>query len=43
MAMTVEKVGNVGMTKQLRSARLSFDKTVRFTFQYLHIMNDSSP
>ena len=31
------------MTKQLRSARLSFDKTERFTFQYLHTMNDSSP
>jgi hypothetical protein len=34
--MTVEKLGNVGTAKQLRSARLGFDKTERSNIFVLH-------
>lgn len=37
MPMTVEKIGSVGTAKQLRSARLGFDKTERFNIFYLHM------
>lgn len=36
MPMTVEKLGNVGTAKQLRSARLGFDKTERSNIFVLH-------
>lgn len=37
MPMVVEKNGGVGTAKQLRSARLGFDKTERFNIYYQHI------
>lgn len=44
MPLTGEKLGNVGTAKQLRSARLGFDKTERFLYSlsFLVICLDSS-